>query len=360
MAVEFNAINLSQGFPDFPVPQELIHLVNQYMRKGYNQYAPMAGVPKLLDALSAKLEESYCYKVKANSEITITAGATEGIFATIMALVQAGDEVIVFDPAYDSYEPAILLAGGKAVHVPLEFPSFSINWERLRKAVNSKTKMIIINTPHNPSGAVLSNEDVKELETIVENHDVILLSDEVYEHIIFDGKTHNSILKSDILRNKGIAIFSFGKTFHATGWKVGYVVAPPYLSAEIQKVHQYLTFSVNTAVQYALADFLRESNHYKRLPDLFQGKREFFMGLLRNSRFKPIGGGGTYFQLLSYEEISSKGDMEMAEWLLKEKGVASIPISVFYEDKTDNRILRFCFAKHQETLEKAAAILCKV
>lgn len=360
MSAEYGAINLSQGFPDFPVPQELVHLVNQYMRKGHNQYAPMPGVPKLLEAIYDKLEDSYHYEAKKLSEITITAGATEGLFATIMALVHPGDEVIVFDPAYDSYDPSIRLSGGKAVHIPLDFPSFSVNWEKVENAINSKTKMLIINTPHNPSGAVLNDDDVKILESIIERHDLFLLSDEVYEHIIFDGKSHNSVLKSEKLRDNAIAVFSFGKTFHATGWKVGYIVAPPYLSKEILKVHQYLTFSVNTAVQYALADYLKESDHYKRLPNLFQEKRDLFLNLLKGSRFKAIGGSGTYFQLLSYEKISSKADVEMAEWLLKEKGVASIPISVFYNDKTDNKILRFCFAKHQETLEKATTILCQI
>lgn len=360
MAGEHGAINLSQGFPDFPVPHELIHLVNQYMRKGQNQYAPMPGVPRLLEALYTKIENSYSYNARKHSQITITAGATEGLFATIMALVRRGDEVIVFDPAYDSYEPAITLAGGKAVHLPLAFPSFSIDWKLVEQAVNSRTRMIIINTPHNPSGAILNEQDVKALEAIVSAHELFLLSDEVYEHIIYDGNIHHSILKSEILRNKGIAVFSFGKTFHATGWKVGYVVAPPAVTTEIQKVHQYLTFSVNAAVQYALADYLQEADHYTRLPGLFQEKRDLFLKLMTASRFTPVASAGTYFQLFSFEKISSKGDVEMAEWLVKEKGVASIPVSVFYEDKTDHQLLRFCFAKHHETLEKAAAILCKI
>ncbi len=360
MAEEHNAINLSQGFPDFPVPQELIHLVNQYMRKGHNQYAPMPGVPRLLDALYTKIETSYSYKAKKHSEITITSGATEGLFAAIMALVKPGDEVIVFDPAYDSYEPAVTLAGGKTVHIPLDFPSFSINWALVEKSINAKTSLIIVNTPHNPSGTVFTQADVEALEAIVQANNLFVLSDEVYEHIVYDGLMHHSILKSEILRAVGVAIFSFGKTFHATGWKVGYTVAPPYINKEIQKVHQFLTFSVNTAVQYALSDYLKEADHYQRLSSLFQEKRDFFLNLMKGSRFSPIKSAGTYFQLMSYQKLSSKGDVDMAEWLLKEKGVASIPVSVFYADKTDHQILRFCFAKHQETLEKAAAILCKL
>lgn len=360
MAEEFGAINLSQGFPDFPVPQELISLVSHYMHKGYNQYAPMPGVRKLLEALYSKIEDSYSYKAKKDSEITITAGATEGLFASIMALVSPGDEVIVFDPAYDSYDPAITLAGGKAIHIPLEYPAFSINWYQVERAVNSKTRMIIVNTPHNPSGAVLNDQDVKALESIIRQHQIFLLSDEVYEHIIYDDKVHNSILKSEILRNNGIAVFSFGKTFHATGWKVGYVVAPPLINREIQKVHQFLTFTVNTAVQYGLADYLINTDHYTLLRELYQEKRDAFLSLMKESRFTPVKGSGTYFQLMSFDKIASKGDLEMAEWLAKEKGVAAIPVSVFYKDRTDHKLLRFCFAKHQETLEKAAAILCKI
>ena len=360
MAEQHGAINLSQGFPDFPVPQELIHLVNQYMRKGHNQYAPMAGVPRLREAISFKIERSYDYKVKDHSEITITSGATEGVFAAIMALVKSGDEVIVFDPAYDAYEPAIRLAGGKAVHLPLDYPGFSINRERLEKAVNAKTSMIIINTPHNPSGSVIQKQDIEALETIVKANKLFILSDEVYEHIVYDGNRHHSILESAILRENGVAVFSFGKTFHATGWKVGYTVAPPYISREIQKVHQFLTFSVNTAVQYALADYLKEADHYDRLSGMYQGKRDLFLDLMKDSQFTPIKSTGTYFQLMSYEKISSKTDVEMAEWLLKERGVATIPVSVFYEDKTDHKILRFCFAKHEDTLKQAAARLCKI
>ena len=361
MASAHHAINLSQGFPDFPVPHELIHLVNQYMRKGHNQYAPMAGVPKLLEALYEKVSESFAYEAKKTSAITITAGATEGLFASIMALVHTGDEVIVFDPAYDSYAPAIKLAGGKAVHIPLNYPTFSIDWDKVKTAISPKTKLIIINTPHNPSGAVLSHNDIQELERLVKaNDELFILSDEVYEHIIFDGKRHESILRSDILREKGVAVFSFGKTFHATGWKVGYLVSPFAINEEIQKIHQFLTFSVNTAVQYALADYLKEKDHYTRLSRLYQEKRDYFLTLIKKSNFEIIPGSGTYFQLLSYKKISQLADVEMATWLTKEKGVAAIPVSVFYSQKPDQQLLRFCFAKNNETLEKAAKILCKI
>jgi len=359
MAADYNAINLSQGFPDFPVSDQLIALVNEAMQKGYNQYAPMPGLPLLRESIAQMVGINHALILNAETEITITAGATEALFAALMALVKTGDEVIVFDPAYDSYDPAIRLSGGIPLHLKLN-KQFGINWDEVANAISPRTKVIMINSPHNPSGAILTEEDITQLENLVLKHNLIVLSDEVYEWIIFDGLQHHTVLKSDILRERSVAVFSFGKTFHATGWKVGYTIAPEQISKEIRKVHQFLTFSVNTPMQWALATFLQKPDNYNYLPGFYQQKRDYFINKIKDSQFEILDCKGTYFQLLSYKQISNKPDMEMAEWLTKEKGVASIPVSVFYADKTDNQVLRFCFAKSEETLDKAAELLCKI
>ncbi|MEL7003778.1 MAG: methionine aminotransferase [Bacteroidota bacterium] len=360
MANDHKAINLSQGFPDFPVSKELIERVNHYMTQGHNQYAPMAGVASLRDQISRLISNQYGFDTNSETEITITSGATEALFSTIAALIKQGDEVIVFDPAYDSYDPAIRLAGGKAIHLPLRTPKFNIDWDLLSQKVNKRTRMIVVNTPHNPSGTILSDKDMSQLEVFAEDHDLLVLSDEVYEHIVFDLQKHQSALKYPKLRNRCIAVFSFGKTFHATGWKVGYLVAPQYLTDEIRKMHQYITFSVSTPVQYAIADYLKNSENYTNLGSMYQQKRDFFLDKLKDSRFEAIASEGTYFQLLSYQGIAGHSDIEMAKRLTVENGVASIPISVFYENKQDHKLLRFCFAKSEETLSSAAEILCKI
>lgn len=359
MAAEYNALNLSQGFPDFRISPKLIELVNRHMKQGYNQYAPMPGLPALREQIAEMIYNCYQSKVDPYKEITITAGATEAIYATITALIGNGDEVMLFDPAYDCYAPAIRLNGGVPIHIPLTQPDFSINWEVVKNKLGANTKLIIINSPHNPSGAVLSQSDLKTLEEIAAKHDLLVLSDEVYEYIIF-GQQHESVLKYDALRKRCIAVSSFGKTFHATGWKIGYLVAPEEITNEIRKVHQYLVFSVNTPMQHALAGYLKEPDHYLHIAEMYNNKRKFFVDSLAQSKFEIIPSYGTYFQLLSYKNISDLDDMSMAAKLTKENKLASIPISVFYQNKEDNKLLRFCFAKNEETLERAAEILCKI
>ncbi|MGW8123729.1 methionine aminotransferase [Roseivirga echinicomitans] len=357
MAKDYNALNLSQGFPDFPVSPELIEGVHHYMKAGFNQYPPMTGMPQLRERIATKIEKSYGAKVNVETEITLTAGAIEAINATITTLVNKGDEVIIMDPAYDAYEPIITLNGGITIPVSLTQPDFSIDWETVRQKVNAKTRMIIINSPHNPSGAMIAASDLATLAEITRDSNIIVLSDEVYEHIVFDGKLHESVLKHEELRQRSVATFSFGKTFHATGWRIGYMVAPDWISAELRKVHQYMAFAVHTPSQLAIADYLEDSNHYDNLGAFYQQKRDLFLELIQGSRFETVPSSGTYFQLLSYKNISTKPDLEMAEWLTKERGIASIPISVFYDSKEDNKMLRFCFAKSEETLTKAAEIL---
>lgn len=360
MAAENNAINLSQGFPDFPVSEELIERVNHYMKQGLNQYAPMPGVPELRKQIAKLVDNRYNIEIDQEKEITITSGATEALFSTITALVKTGDEVIVLDPSYDSYDPAIRLAGGKAVHVSLQVPDFSIDWPGITNAISDRTSMIIVNTPHNPSGTLLSIDDMLELERVVQKHDLLVISDEVYEHIVFDENIHKTAQSYPGLRNRTVSVSSFGKTFHATGWKVGYVIAPAKLSAEIRKMHQYITFSVSTPVQWAIAEYLQNEDNYINLGKLYQEKRDFFLSGIKNSKFRAIPSQGTYFQLLSYKDISSIHDVEMAKKLTVEYGVASIPISVFDKDNANHHLLRFCFAKSEETLYKATEILCKI
>lgn len=360
MAAEHKAINLSQGFPDFSVSAELIELIEDAMHSGNNQYAPMAGLPKLREVISQMTSLRYDHNPDPETEITVTSGATEGLFASIMTIVNSGDEVIVFDPGYDSYVPAIQLAGGIPVHINLKYPDYSIDWDQVADCITSKTKLIIINSPHNPTGTILSRRDMEALHSLVEKHDIFVLSDEVYEHIIYDGCVHQSVLRFADLRSRSIAISSFGKTFHATGWKVGYVVAPEYLTREIRKVHQYLTFSVHTPSQVGLATFLQEPKNYIGLSEMYESKREFFLKTIEHSRFKPLKSRGTYFQLLDYSAVSHAKDTIMATRLTQEFKLASIPVSVFYQDETDNQVLRFCFAKEENTLLQAGEILCKI
>ena len=356
MALDHDAINLSQGFPDFMIDEAIIELVHRYMREGHNQYAPMPGTPALREAIAQVIELSFGRSVNPDSEITITSGATESIFSVISAFVSNGDEVIIFDPAYDSYDPAIRLNGGIPVHINMT-QSFGIDWDQVRASVRSSTRMVIINTPHNPSGSILSASDLLELEKLAVDHDLLVLSDEVYERLIFDGAIHQSVLRFPGLAERSFAVFSFGKTFHATGWKMGYVVAPAILTAEIRRAHQFVVFSVNTPIQLAIADYLQNPLHYTSLGAFFQQKRDFFLNEIKGSGFEPIPSHGSYFQLLSYRGISKEQDVAMAERLTKQHKVASIPISVFYKDNTDHHILRFCFAKKEETLAKACRIL---
>jgi methionine transaminase len=357
MALDYGAINLSQGFPDFMIDEKIISLVHKYMLEGHNQYAPMPGTPALRNSIAEVILKTYGRRVDPDTQITITSGATESTYSVIAALIAPGDEVIIFDPSYDSYNPAVRLNGGVPVHINLNAGDFSIDWPTVRSKINKRTRMIIINTPHNPSGAVLHEHDLEELEKIALEHGLLVLSDEVYERLIYDGLTHQSILRYPGLAEQSLAVFSFGKTFHATGWKVGYVVASPTLTKEILKAHQFVVFSVNTPVQLALAEYLQTPKHYLELANFYQKKRDFFLDQMKGSSFEPLPSYGSYFQLMSYKPISNKPDVEMANDLLKKSKVASIPVSVFYKDGTDNRLLRFCFAKKEETLEKACTIL---
>ena len=360
LANQYGAINLSQGFPDFKVSRELIDLIHRYMLADKNQYAPMPGVPELRQALADKILKLYNNKINPDTQITVTAGATQALFTAITAFVGKGDEAIIFEPAYDSYDPAVKLNGGIPRYIPLQAPDFTIDWEQVKEAINPRTKLIIINTPNNPGGFVFDENDMLRLTELTRDTDIVVISDEVYEHIIFDGLQHQSALKFNELFQRTIAVYSFGKTFHATGWKTGYVVAPENLMREFRKVHQFNVFSVNTPVQYALAEYLQNENNYLNLPDFYQQKRDFFVNHIRNSRFKVIPSHGTYFQLLDYSEISDQNEFDFAVWMTKEKGLASIPVSSFYHDGKNQHILRFAFPKEEETLLKATAVLNEI
>ena len=359
MANEYNAINLSQGFPDFDVSRKLIELVENYMRKGYNQYAPMPGVLPLREIISQKTKELHNAEYNPKTEITITAGATQAIYTAITALIQEDDEVIVFEPAYDSYIPAIRANGGKPVYIKLKYPDYKIDWQQVNKSVNQRTKMLIINTPHNPSGSILSEDDLNSLKRFVTGTNIIILSDEVYEHIIFDNHEHQSISKIPELAKRSFIVSSFGKTFHATGWKMGYCLAPEYLMKEFRKIHQFMVYSVNTPVQYAIADFLKDKNEYLQLGEFYQEKRDYFVKLLANTKYKMLPSKGTYFQTIDYSEITDTPDKEYSIELIQKYGIATIPMSVFYHEKVKSTILRICFAKSKDTLEKAAEKLIK-
>jgi methionine aminotransferase len=356
LAAEHKAINLGQGFPDFPVPAFLVEELHAAMRAGHNQYAPMTGIPALRQQIARKIAALYDHSVDADAEVTVTSGATEAIFAAVHALVRADEEVIVLDPCYDCYEPAIELAGARTVHVPLAPPAFNVDWDRVRAAVTPRTRMIIVNTPHNPCGAAFSPEDLEALASIVRDSAIVVLSDEVYEHIVFDGRTHQSVLRHTELAERSIVVSSFGKTYHCTGWKVGYAVAPAALSTEFRKVHQYLTFCTFNPAQHALAAMMeRHPQHHEELPAFYQDKRDRFRRLLEGSRFVLPPVAGSYFQLADYSAISDSDDVTFARWLTREHGVATIPLSPFYDAPPHGqRLVRMCFAKDASTLEAAA------
>ena len=363
LAAETGALNLSQGFPDFDGPQALREAVTRHIAAGHNQYAPMTGLPALREQVAAKVARSYGQTVSAETEVTIVPGATQGIFCAVQTLIRPGDEVIVFDPSYDSYAPSVELAGGRCVHVPLALTDFSIDWQRLQDALSDKTRLIILNSPHNPSGALISRAELDQLATLIRDRDIYLISDEVYEHLVFDGLRHASVLAHEELYQRAFVVSSFGKTYHVTGWKTGYVVAPPALSAELRKVHQYVSFCGVTPLQWALADYMAEHpEHVDELPAFYQAKRDLFAELLKDSRFRFTRAPGTYFQLVDYSAIRPDvDDVAMAEWLTREHGVAAIPVSVFYQTPPkDLRLVRFCFAKREETLRQAAEKLCAI
>lgn len=360
MANEYKAINLAQGFPDFPCSQKLVELVYKTMQEGHNQYSPMPGVLKLREKIAEKTQDLYGAVYKPDTEITVVPGGTHAIYAAISAVVREGDEVVVLEPCYDSYIPAIELNGARPIYYELNYPDYKVDWNEVKKLISFKTRMIIINTPHNPTGAVLNADDMQQLSKILENTDVVVLSDEVYEHIIFDELQHQSVSKFQKLAERSIIVSSFGKTYHTTGWKLGYVLAPAALTKEFRKVHQFMAFCANTPMQYAVTEFLDNKSAYLELSAFYQEKRNYFQKLVRGSNFKIMPCNGTYFQLLNYAKITQERDTDFAIRLTKEFNVASIPTSVFYKNKIDNNVLRFCFAKKNETLEIAAEKLMKV
>jgi methionine transaminase len=356
MANQYQAINLSQGFPDFDGDGFLKSRVDHYIQAGYNQYAPMPGMPQLTEAIAKKTEFHYQRQVNASTEVTVTSGATEALFAAITATINTGDEAIIFDPAYDSYAPAVSLSGGVARHIPLKSPSFCIDWQQLEQTINANTRLIIINSPHNPCGSVISEADLERLYQLIKDTDIILIADEVYEHIIFDEQQHASVNCHKQLRERSFVISSFGKTYHMTGWKIGYAIAPAALTKEFRKIHQFLTFSSSTPMQLAIADMINEKpEHALELPKFYQQKRDQFREALSHSKFKLLDCAGTYFQLADYSAIDGKADMDdmsFCEYLVKEVGVAAIPLSPFYQSPPkEQRLIRFCFAKGQETFE---------
>jgi methionine aminotransferase len=358
LATETGAVNLGQGFPDFQPPARLRELVGEHLAAGHNQYAPMPGLPALCEAIAEQALRRHGWALDPAQEITITAGATEALFAAIHAIVRAGDEVILLDPSYDSYGPAAVLAGARVVRVPLALPDFRIDYERLAAAINPRTRLLIVNTPLNPVGAVLDAADWDRIADLLEPHDAFVLSDEVYEPLVYDGRRHAGVLSNARLRPRAFAVFSFGKTCNATGWKVGYCVAPPPLTAELRKVHQFLTFAVSTPMQHAIADFMREQPQYADgLAAFYQERRDRFISLLEGSRFRLTRAAGTYFQLADYSEISDLPDADFCMELVRRHGVAAIPLSPFCDAPPDARLIRFCFAKENATLERAAGQL---
>ncbi|HMR90473.1 MAG TPA: methionine aminotransferase [Saprospiraceae bacterium] len=360
LAAQHGALNLGQGFPDYDPPAALLDLVKDAIDDHKHQYAPMAGVLALREIIAEKVIRAYGQYVNPTTEITITAGATQAIFTAITAFIHSGDEVIIFEPAYDSYRPSIELAGGKTVVYSMEAPDFKINWSLLAAMITSKTKMIIINTPHNPTGTILKSDDLLQLSAIVKDTDIIILSDEVYEHLVYDDATHESVLKHPALYQRSISVFSFGKTYHCTGWKVGYCIGPEYLMSEIRKVHQWNVFSVNSFVQHALAAFMKDEHQYLSLPQFYQQKRDFFLEILKTTRLQPLKSEGTFFQLCDYSAISDLDDVSFAKEMTVKHGVACIPISVFYTDQRQDRLIRFCFAKTENLLSKAGLLLSKM
>ena len=360
MALEYGALNLSQGFPGFdcaPALQELL----QHYSKGFNQYAPMAGVPALRQSLAAKTSSFYNIPVDTESEVTIVSGATEAIFAAIHCCVSPGDEVIMFDPSYDAYDPIVRLAGGIPIRIPLKaLQNFAIDWDELASKITSRTRAIMVNSPHNPTGAVWSMEDLDAFAEIVKGTNILIVSDEVYEHIVFDGAQHASVLLHPELRKRSFVCGSFGKTYHITGWKIGYCLAPAFLTSEFRKLHQWVTFSSATPLQYALADYLKEPAHYLGLSDFYQKKRDLFASQFSGTKWKVLPSAGSFFQCLDYSAISTEKDVDLADRLTREIKVASIPVSVFYETDPGDKILRFCFAKEDDMLVEAAKRLVQI
>lgn len=360
LATEYDAINLGQGFPDFPMDTGLIYLVNKAMQDGFNQYAPMAGHPLLRNSIAQKIEILYGNAINADTEITITPGGTYAIFSAITSIVHPGDEVIVFEPAYDSYTPNIAVNGGIPVIIKLKYPTYFIDWEEVKSKITARTKLILINTPHNPTGSILGKDDLLALQKIVVENNLYLLSDEVYEHLIFDGKQHESVLKYPELFKRSFVCFSLGKVYNCTGWKLGYCIAPAKLTAEFRKVHQFNCFSCHTPTQIALAEHLGKKETYLSIGSLLQQKKNYFQNLMAQTPFKPLPTFGSYFQLYSYAGFSDEAEKDLALRLVKEFGVASIPTSAFYTEGTDNKVLRFCFAKKESTLEAAVERLKKL
>lgn len=360
LAAEHKAINLSQGFPDFNMPEELVNLTCEALQNGYNQYSPMAGWMPLRESIAAKVHDLYGIEINPDSEITITPGGTYGIYTAFTTVLQPGDEVIVFEPAYDSYIPNIEINGGVAVRIPLEFPTYRINWELVRAKITPRTRMIALNTPHNPTGSILRASDIEQLRQLVEEFDLLIMSDEVYEHLIYDDEPHQSILRYEDLRQRAFVNFSFGKVYHCTGWKMGYCIAPPAFMAEFRKVHQFNCFSCYTPAQVALAEYLKNKEAYRSISSFYQKKRDYFAELMKQTRFKPLPSYGSYFQLYYFDHLSDLSDKDFSIWLTKEHGVACIPVSAFYQESIDNCVVRFCFAKKEETLEKAVERLVKL
>ena len=360
MAQRCGAINLAQGFPGFDCDQELKDLLTENMAMGRNQYALMPGVPDLRAAIASKTAVMHGVSVDDDLEITITAGATQALYTAIGTVIRPGDNAIVFDPAYDSYAPAVLSYGGTVTAIPLTAPDFQVDWAMVRESITDSTRLIVINTPHNPLGRLLGVQDFTELEKIAVEFDLLVISDEVYEHIVFDGLEHISILRFPALRERSFAIFSFGKVFHATGWKTGYCIAPEMLTAEFRKMHQFIAFAVHTPTQYAYARYLQDASRYLTLSTMFQSKRDLFVNAMNGSGFKFLPCQGSYFVLADYSEISDLDDMAFAEWLTKEHGVATIPLSPFYSTEQNSKLVRFCFAKNDELLERAAEQLIKI
>jgi len=360
LAAEHKAINLGQGFPDFPMDETLTGLVNKAMKDGFNQYVHMFGYGPLRETIAAKIKNLYGTAVHPDQEITVTPGGTYAIYSAITAVIHPGDEVIIFEPAYDSYIPNVKVNGGVPVVIKLKHPDYSIDWNEVRRSITPRTKMILLNSPHNPTGSVLNGADINELRSIISGTDIFILSDEVYEHLIFNGKEHQSILRFPDLMERSFVCFSFGKVFHCTGWKLGYCIAPPLLTNEFRKIHQFNCFSVNTPMQVALATYLQDASHYLSLGNFLQQKKDYFQQLMAATPLKPLPTFGSYFQLYSYAGISNTNEVTMAKKLVTEFGVATIPTSAFYTDGTDNKVLRFCFAKKEETLETAAQRLSKI
>lgn len=360
LANEHGAINLSQGFPNFSSPQELTDLVCYYLQQGYNQYAPMPGLMELREAIAQKAKQTYGVSINPDTEITVTAGATQALYCSIAAFVRPGDEVILLEPCYDSYRPAIEANGGTPVIYELKAPDYKVDWGQFEQLLSPSTRMIIINTPHNPTGTILESEDLLALQRITSGTDILVLSDEVYEHLIYDGAAHQSVIRYPELRSRSLATFSFGKTFHNTGWKVGYCIAPPELTKEFRKVHQFNVFSVHRPTQHALADYLQDASTYESLPSFFAEKRDLLLELMNASRFKPLHCKGTYFCNFDYSAISDEPDRDFARRLTTEYGVAAIPVSAFYSSRRDDRVIRLCFAKTAETLRSAGELLAKV